>query len=65
MLVLLQPFLVPSGGGCSKAAMDGPDGVRSAERELPLSTAQGQGPGTRDQRPGIREHSKVSRWGSH
>lgn len=40
--------------------MDGPDGVgkvtRSAGRELPLSTAQGQGPGatvvgTRDQGP--------------
>lgn len=60
VLVLLQPFRVPTEGGCSKAAMDGPDGVgkttRSAERELPLSTTQGQGPGatvvgTRDQGP--------------
>lgn len=60
MLVLLQPFRVTSEGGCSKAAMDGPDEVgkatRSAERELPLSTAQGQGPGatvvgTRDRGP--------------
>lgn len=40
------------------------EATRSAERELPLSTAQGQGPGTRDQRPGIRDHGKVSRWGN-
>lgn len=47
--------------------MDGPDGVgkvtRSAGRELPLSTAQGQGPGATV--VGTRDHGKVRRWGSH
>lgn len=60
MLLLLEPFRIPSEGGCSKAAMDGPDGVgrgdeTGGEGATPVDSsgtrARDQGSKTRDQGP--------------
>lgn len=60
MLLSLQPFWVPLEGGCSKAAMDGPDGTGKGdeiggEAATPVDSsgtrARDKGPKTRDQGP--------------
>lgn len=72
MLLSLQPFWVPLEGGCSKAAMDGPDGTGKGdeiggEAATPVDSsgtrARDKGPKTRDQGPRQSHCDQASRTG--